>query len=130
MDYTFDLPVDIASVLRNYDLSDSVKAELLTIAINDLGEHLQTMLLPYMSEARATIYEDSIQVQEESLIIKDALNGTVVIEFKDNLWMGCRDIGGDSEHEPEISFSLDISPEHPTITLTGMDYQERDPDDL
>src|SRR4051812_20329618 len=125
---TFQLPRDILSVLQNYPLDLKTREALLTAVIDTLVGEFVRLLRPYLSDSLATVVDDTVKVAEEGLGLDDNWKGQVLVVFDEELWLGCRDIGGTSEREADLPFA--VNPETGTLEVTFMDEQERDPDDF
>ncbi|HEV7512723.1 MAG TPA: hypothetical protein VGO27_13590 [Candidatus Acidoferrum sp.] len=125
---TFPLPPDILSVLQNYPLDQTTREALLTAGMSTIVVEFERLLRPYLSDSLATVVDDTAKVAEEGLALDDDWKGRVLVVFDEDLWLGCRDIGGTSEREADLPFEVDV--QSGTLLVDFMDEQEREPDDL
>jgi hypothetical protein len=128
MKHTIYLSRDMVSVLQR-DLKQSTREDLLRTELACHCDDLGPLLGPYCQDKlRGTVFEDTIEIAEDGVLLKDETHGTVFIEFSEEAHYGCKDMNDVHDHSPEIPFTLDLS--GGTLVLHGMEEQIREPDEV
>lgn len=92
----------------------------------DMLEHpqvLETMLAPFCVYPRGTVMAGEFKIDAEMMGL-DGKSGTVVIEFTEEAYYGCRDMDRVEVRDEEISFSID--PTGKTLTFHPIELPSRD----
>jgi len=57
---------------------------------------------------RGSIMDDSIKIQPDGISLESDLTGSVIFEFDEDIYYGCKDMDGLEEHYEGIDFSIDL----------------------
>lgn len=127
MERTFEISDELIDALRHDDQSTAEK--LISSELLEHRQDLAMLLEPYRTDKiRGTISDDTIEIPLGCITFIDDSSGTVHFEYLEEAYYGCRDMDKTHDHyDEQLSFSIDVNTK--SITLSGMDEHERDPDE-
>ena len=104
--YSIPLAAKTISALINSDTDTA--CELIAGDMEAEKSTLGSLLDHYCQEDRGTVDESSISVERDNLHFDQNFDGSVVINFQEDAYLGCRDKDVHEDRSPQIGFKIDL----------------------